>query len=68
MAYCVNNPIVASALCVGDDIENIFFFFLFSLGLSSTENAGCCFHGYVLRGNSIQAKATLGLSLTVCPL
>lgn len=29
MAYCVNIPIVASALCVGDDIDILFFSFCF---------------------------------------
>lgn len=57
------------ALFVWVTILNVFVFLsLFTLDLSSAENAGCCFRGNTSRGNSIPAKATLGLSLAVCPL
>lgn len=68
VAYCVNISVVASALCVSDDIEH----FCFPLCLSSIcllqRMRGAAFRENVLRGNSIQAKATLGFSLAVCPL
>ncbi len=68
VACCVNISIVVSALCVGDDIEHFCFPFCLSSICLLRRMRGAAFRENVLRGNSIQAKATLGFSLVECPL